>query len=280
MQRNRGDRRGAARLLGVLLLAALMAVPAQGQRAPRVSKHDLPKVYRDARFQRLLDQIFREHGLRVPPLPALLPPSPYADSLRAWLTPFYPDYVAYVEPPRPLRVEKWQLVQRNERHRYERQFDQVKWAYLGNNYFTPLDTAFTREIRARMQAHFGAPTKTLVELDFSRNLRMEEYIQFEYWFILNDSIPVIVMDVNGPFDRGVVVAADHHYRDALFTLRRSFLEPLMDGGRMAPYVDYYYYYRRRRWYRTGFDGRQFFTDSIGQPNLARGRPHLAPDGGD
>ncbi len=265
--------------LGVLLPAVLLALPVQAQQQPRLSKHDLPKIYREARFQRMLGQIYGEHGLRVTPFSATALPSPHADSLLAWLAPFYPDYVPYVPPPKPVRVERWKLIQRNEWITYARQFDAVKWAYLGNNYFTAVDTTFTQEVRARMQARFGAPTKTLAELDFSRNLRMDEYIQFEYWFILNDSIPMIVMDVNGPFDRGVVVACDHRYREALLDLRQSFLTPMMEEGRLAPYVDYYFYYRRRRWYRTGFDGQHFFTDPIGQPNLARGRPQLRSEGG-
>ena len=143
----------------------------------------------------------------------------------------------------------------------------------------PLDTVETKEIRARMQSRFGPPTRTLVELDYSRGLRREEYIQFEYWFILNDSIPMMVMDVNGPFEQGIVVAGDHRYRNILYTMRQSFLGRMMHEETLAPYVDYYYNYASRRWYRTGYDGQQFFTDPIGQPNLARGRPQLARPGG-
>ena len=217
--------------------------------------------------------------LRVQVLPPEHVASP-ADTVGPWIASLAPHYA----PPKIERkvtgkVESWRLVKRIERHEYAEQFEGVKWAYMGNNYITPIDTTHTRILRAYLQGRFGSPTRTLVELDFSRNLRREEYIQFEYWFVLNDSIPMIVMDANGPFDRGVVVACDHRYRNILYNLRQSFLGALMRKEEPAPYVDYYFNYPARRWYRTGYDGQEFFTDPIGQPNLARGRPQLAPQGG-
>ena len=259
------------------LLLALLAMPAVGQRRPVVTRHDVPMMYRDARMKLVLSDIFA-NGMRIPALRPEPMPTRF-DSVLAWMQTKYPGYVAYVPPVPPLRAERWKLIERGQRFRHSKQFNAVEWAFLGNNHFTALDTAFTRDIRARMQGAFGAPTKTLAEIDWSRNLKREEYIQFEYWFIVNDSIPVMVMDVNGPFDRGVVMATDQRYRDEMQQLRRSFLEPIMEGGRRAPYVDYYYSYRRKRWFRTGFDGREFFTDPIGQPNMARGRPRLGTQGG-
>jgi hypothetical protein len=261
----------------LLILAAVS--PANGQTLPRVSRYDVGKVYREARMQMQFDEILSKVNTRVPVRRPEHVPSP-SDTVTLWIARLSP----YYEPPKPVRkltrkVETWQLVKRIERHQYADRFDRVKWAYMGNNYITPLDTTHTQIIRAYMQARFGSPTRTLVELDFSRNLQREEYIQFEYWFILNDSIPMVVMDANGPFDRGVVVACDHRYRSILYTLRQSFLGALVGEEQPAPYVDYYYNYPARRWYRTGFDGREFFTDPIGQPNLARGRPQLAPQGG-
>ncbi|HMB90084.1 MAG TPA: hypothetical protein VKP65_04500 [Rhodothermales bacterium] len=262
----------------LLLLVVLIAVPAEAQNQKRVTKHALPTFYRSARFKKLLRDIYEKQGMRVVAQPYVELTSSQ-DSMLAWMWTMHPNYVEEVPPPEPLTITSTKVIKRNERFRYNKHFnEEVKWAYLGNNYYTALDTMFTRQIRARMQAKYGAPTKTLAELDFTRNLKQEEYIQFEYWFVLNDSIPVIVMDVHGPFDRGVVVATDHKYRDELYILREAFLEPLLEDGRLAPYVDYYYNYRARHWYRTGFDGRQFFTDSIGQPNLARGRPVLPSQG--
>ncbi len=40
--------------------------------------------------------------------------------------------------------------------------------------------------------------------------------------MLNDSVHVVVLDVNGPWDRGVVLAADQEYRSHLPIIKRSF----------------------------------------------------------
>jgi hypothetical protein len=256
-----------------------MVAPAGAQEAPYVSRQELPRIYRAARFQKQYSAMLE--GVRMKAAP--LPPEPVvsgADTVGLWIARQAYNYVPPQIVVKPTsQVTSWEVVKRIERYKYKPQFDVVKWAYLGNNYFTPLDTVHTKEIRARMQSRFGAPTKTLVELDYSRPLHQEEYIQFEYWFILNDSIPMLVMDVNGPFERGIVVAGDHRYRNILYTMRQSFLVKMMWEEEMAPYVDYYFNYVTRRWYRTGYDGQQFFTEPIGEPNLARGRPQLASPGG-
>ena len=250
-------------------------MPVCAQQLPRITRETLPDVYREARFKKQFDKILGTTTIPMTPLPPEHIASP-ADTVGPWIAQQAFDYA----PPQKevkltAKVSSWQLVKRIERHEYQDQFRSVKWAYLGNNYFTPLDTVETKEIRARMQSRVGPPTRTLAELDYTRRLRREEYIQFEYWFILNDSIPMIVMDVNGPFERGIVVACDHRYRHILYTMRQSFLGQMMREEQLGPYVDYYYKYATQRWYRTGYDGQQFFTDLIGQPNLARGRPQLA-----
>ncbi len=271
---------GSALRRGLLVILALvMVAPVYAQDRSIVTRKDLPNVYRDARFKKQYDKLLRTTQMRMTPLPPEHIASP-ADTVGPWIARQAYNYVPPQEEVKfTAKISSWQLIKRIERHKYKRQFESVKWAYLGNNYFTPLDTVKTRKIRARMQSRFGAPTRTLVELDYSRSLRREEYIQFEYWFIVNDSIPMIVMDVNGPFEHGIVVACDHRYRNILYNMRQSFLGRMMHEEELAPYVDYYYNYVSRRWYRTGFDGQQFFTDPIGQPNLARGRPQLARPGG-
>lgn len=262
-------------VIGVVLLAGAPAVPAAAQTPTKgdakLSRYALPEVYREARRQKIFTQILAELPPFVPRPPEPMPNA--YDTLAQWLARFDPDYIPPPPPEVPLVVEQWKLYRRVERSGFERRFAGTEWAYLGNNQYTELDTSRTSLVRARMQERFGAPTKTLVELDYSRNLRAEEYIQFEYWFALNDSIPFIVMDVHGPFDRGVVVLSDQRYRDDLYDLRQQLLATLPEAS-PAPFVDYYYNPRTRRWYRTGFDGHHFFTDPIGQPNLARGRPQL------
>jgi hypothetical protein len=98
----------------------------------------------------------------------------------------------------------------------------------------------------------------------------EDLVQFAYWFVVNDSIPVRVTDANGPSARGLIVSTDRAYRDRLRALRRALLDPLRRKER-APYVDYYYEDETRRWYRVGFDGTSFFREQITRRDIVRGR---------
>ncbi len=172
-------------------------------------------------------------------------------------------------------LERWRVVRRFEQRWFLRRFGQNGWAYLGSNSWTPLDTLRTPELRARLQAHFGDPTRTLAEVDLYQRRPRDEYIQFEYWLVLNDSIPFRIMDVNGPFERGIVVASAPRYRDQLWTIRQALLGRLIIDPRRAPFVDYYYQRETDTWYLTGFDGRAFFLEPIRRPLMIPGRPRLS-----
>lgn len=255
-------------LLCCLLLC--VAAPAQGQ--------SLVERYKSQRFRAQAERIFARHGLRARPLPPAHVPSD-ADTVRLWIAQFNPDVLAPVaapEPPRPrVEITSWKQVRKLERPWFEKEFGSTLWAYVGSNRRTPLDTMMTRELRARLEARFGAPTRTISEVEFRDDLRKEEYIEFEYWFVLNDTIPLIVMDVNGPFERGLVVAGDQRFRAMLDDIKHAFLEELVRSDERAPYVDYYYNMERGTWYRTGYDGRAYFLTPIPRPNLALGRPVLS-----
>lgn len=234
--------------------------------------HELASIYRAAQFQLEFRALLPETGERVTPRP-VEPLATRADTLGSWILRQAFDYTEPSAPPLPPgHVSSWRVIPREERLAQQKAFGDRKWAFLGTNYFTLLDTTRTMEIRARMEHRFGAPTKTVVEIDYRRNLRSEDYIQFEYWFVLNDSIPLIVMDVNGPFDRGVIVATDHGSRDILYPLRQSFLSGMMRDEPFAVYTDYYYNTVTEQWYRVGYDGQAFFNRPIRAPNLSAGRP--------
>ena len=64
---------------------------------------------------------------------------------------------------------------------------------------TVVDQLPTSEIRSRLQAVFGDPTVTLDDFIGMENVRPGNSVQFEYWFVVNDSIPMIVLDIDGPF---------------------------------------------------------------------------------
>lgn len=258
-----------------LLPSSLPAqVQAQQENARAVSRHTFVNVYRQARLQTQLDEILKEIGRSARPMPPEHVPSAGGDSIQAWIIAHLPDSLQPVPNVPSFVVENQKLVSKENRLLWTRHFRKTTWAYLGGTTFNVLDTLRTRDIRARMQAQFGDPTRTLAEIRGRASLVLDEYIQFEYWFVLNDTIPVIVMDTNGPFDRGVVVAIDERFRDHLPLIRSALLEEVLKSPLRRPYIDYYYSKPRRRWYTTGYDGVRFFLHAITEPNLAQGRPQL------
>ncbi len=259
--------RGVARILGFLAFVLLFVVPVRAQ--------NLIDLYVTERLRIQALELGRRAGVRA----ALRPPDPlpYAgDTLRAWLLARRPMPLtpAPEPPPPPFTVERWRLMKKLERNWFEKTFRDTNWAFLGSNTFSPLDTLRTQELRARLQAHFGPPTRTIVELEDPEQRSREELIEFEYWFVLNDTIPLVLMDVNGPFERGLVTATDHRFRDILFDVKETFLRDLVADAKRAPYVDYYYQYDTGTWYLTGYDGSAFFLRRIARPPLFRGRPRL------
>lgn len=168
------------------------------------------------------------------------------------------------------------LMQRLERGWFEETFGDTRWSFLGaGTHRTFFDTTRTQELRARLQAHFGDPTQTLGDAN-PREVKGDR-AQFEYWFVVNDSIPVRVTDASGPLDRGLIVMTDRRYRDRILALRDTLLGALRQPKR-APYVDYYYDDLVERWYRTGFDGEAYFLERISPFDIVPGRRarHIAP----
>ncbi len=254
------------RLLVWLVPVCAALQPAQAQ--------TLIDLYLTERLRVQALELQRRGALHMQPRPPALLPSA-ADTIRAWLLARRPPPPAPPgEPAPPFTVEQWRLMRKLERHWFEKTFRETKWAFLGSNTFSPLDTLRTPELRARLEAHFGPPTKTVVELDSLEHRAREEFVEFEYWFVVNDTIPLVLMDVNGPFERGLVTATDHRFRNILFDLRETFLRDLIAEETRSPYVDYYYQYDTQTWYLTGFDGGAFFLRRIARPALFRGRPRL------
>lgn len=177
-------------------------------------------------------------------------------------------------------IDEVRRVRSLERTWFRNQYADVQWSYLGAGIqLTFFDTTRTRDLRARLQAQFGDPTRTLSEVYSNEwattpDSNREASIQFEYWFIVNDSLPVRVSDVDGPGARGLIFSTDRANRERIEALRASLLDPLRREER-APYVDYYYNEETQRWYRVGFDGQSFFRERISRFDIVPGRrPHL------
>lgn len=255
------------RLTFLLIIALFLAGPARAQQ-------DLIRMFQQAQFEAKAQRFLDSTGLGADYLPMEVLP-PRDEQLKTLWEKIYPKVEKPVEPPRPVfQVTHWKGIRRIERQRYNRTFDRVHWSYQGTLGFLSIDTSYTRTVRGRLEAHFGAPTLTLAEVNLQSIRRPSDYIQFEYWLVANDSIYVRVIDPRGPYDRGIVMATDQKYRHLLPDLRRALEEELKPVRRPSPYVDYYYDQEDRSWYRTGYDGRRYFTDRIPEPKLMLGRPRL------
>ena len=252
------------------LLAAVLAPDARAQQE-RSEDANLGRLYRRARIDALAERFARR---RLAPMPPVRLRTPRLDSLRAWVAPATTREHPEKSPAPPVpRIRERRAVLPLGRPVFKRRFAGVDWAYLGRTTGrrTVLDTMKTRRLRARLQGHYGDPTRTVVDADTLEGRPASEYVQFEYWFVANDSIPLKVVDPGGPFDRGLVFSAPARYRERLAELREDFFAPLIAARLRAPYVDYYYDTASGTWYRTGFDGRRFFTEPVDRSDVVPGR---------
>lgn len=176
------------------------------------------------------------------------------------------------EPLETFGVSSVRLISKLEAVAYDQLFVEVDWSFVGSSSRSPADTLKTADIRGRLEYHFGPPTRTLAEMEDPESKRREDIILFEYWFLVNGDIPVMILDVNGPWDRGIVLAAEMKYRSRLDHIKKEIMGQLISRPDRKPFVDYFFNFDQRQWYVTGFDGATFFDKRIQRPNLSMGRP--------
>ncbi len=212
--------------------------------------------------------------------------------------PVWDDVMAVLHPPGPVAADTappiplfvvWdvQVVRRLSRAWFEDQFVGTRWTYLGSERVSPLDTTRTWRLRAALESAYGRPTETVVEKGLEARekgeaLNVSTSLQFGYWLVVNGSIPVVVTDVSGPLDRGLVMASDADLGEPqLRGLRAALLEPLAQAAQiassLAEHVDLFYDAEAGRWYQAGYDGTRFRIESIPAPNLRLGRPYRFTD---
>lgn len=250
----------------LVLLLAILPVAAQ---APG----DLVARYRAAFLQRELTRFYEQYGARRPVAPLMRPvlqDTVLEASLRAL---DFEELPLVIEPlPEMLVVENVRRYGRLERLAFGMRFPDVAWSFLGSNYRTALDTALTWRLRGALEARYGMPTQTVVETE--ERLQQGTTFQFEYWLAVNDTIPLVVSDPNGPRGRGLILATDARYRSLLPVLREALFGGLATE-RPAPYADYFYDPELRAWYLTGYDRMGFVMRSIARPAFrTSGRPPI------
>ncbi len=242
--------------------------------APRAQ--DLVETLRRQRMEARIAEAAAEVGEAVPARPPALVPIPPDRILSAF------DLAVATERARADSVVRaradsvaraarfgpidWYPVAAHEQGEFLQAYREVFW--MAVNSPAPTDSVATPELRARLGALFGAPTRNAAAAE-QEGYAGSEYVQFEYWLVVNDSIPLLVMDTNGPFGRGLLVAGDDRYERVLPAIKADLAAQLQAAHPPAPYADYYRSREPDGWYRTGYDGLTYFTQEVRTPRWAR-----------
>ena len=162
---------------------------------------------------------------------------------------------------------RWRKIAAEDQGEFLDRYREVFWQSIGTP--NPQDTLATSHFRARLNGLFGAPTRNAAAME-QEEYAGSEFVQFEYWLIANDSIPILVLDIDGPFGRGLLVAADEAYTDDYAAIKDDLFEKMFKSE-PTPYADYYHSRERSQWYRTGFDGTEYFIREVRRPRWAARR---------
>lgn len=158
-------------------------------------------------------------------------------------------------------------VSNSERAQFQSRFSNVAWTGQGLYNPTTIDRLPTMELRARLQSVFGNPTQTIEDL-INNNFRPGKAIQFEYWLIIDDEIPMMILDLDGPFENGMVYVGASRYVDLMPEIKRTLTRMLMDDSvDLEPYSDFFFSPEREEWYQVEYRDGEFFRNPIDKPNF-------------
>ena len=154
----------------------------------------------------------------------------------------------------------------DERAQFEQKFSNISWTGQGLYNSTTIDRIPTVELRSRLQAVFGEPTQTIEDLINTANFRPGKAVQFEYWFIIDDEIPMMILDLDGPFENGLVYVGASRYIDLMPQVKRTLNRMLMNEyGELAPFSEYFYSHERDQWYKVEYKDGEFSHETINRP---------------
>lgn len=158
-------------------------------------------------------------------------------------------------------------VDRSQRTEFQQRYANISWTGQGLYNPTTIDRIPTIELRSRMQAVFGDPTQSIGDLINTRNYRPGKAVQFEYWFIIDGEIPMMVLDLDGPFENGLVYVGASRYIDLMPQVKRTFTRMLMEeGDSLASFSDYFYSPERDQWYEVSYNNGEFEREMIDRPS--------------
>lgn len=169
------------------------------------------------------------------------------------------------QTPDPFRVPEFRKIELSEAAAFERQHRNVMWSGQGFQGRTAMDQIPAMELRARFQTVFGNPTKRLEDLITRPGFRLAEAIQYEYWFMVNETIPIMVLDIDGPFASGLVYAGPVASMDFLPEIKRALSAKLMGVNELAEFTDIFYSPERNQWFEISYKNGEFETKETSRP---------------
>jgi hypothetical protein len=173
--------------------------------------------------------------------------------------------ISLAQIPDAFREPVIKKVETADRAAFKRQYRDIIWTGMGMQGATTMDHLPTSELRARFQALYGNPTQTLEHLVNSPDFRAAECVQFEYWFVVNDSIPIMVLDIDGPFTNGLVYGVASRYIDVMPGIKRALSNKMMGVREMGEYTDYFFSPERNEWYEVSYRDGRFNNKKIDRP---------------
>ena len=163
-----------------------------------------------------------------------------------------------------LATLRWEKVRPADQGPFLEQYREAFWTSAPTGGRAPIDTTSTAVLRGKLQAAFGDPTRN-GDAQKRYGYGGSDRVQFEYWFAVNDTIPVIVLDLDGPFGRGLMIAADETQAALLPALKADLAARLARERTADPWLDYYHSFERGAWYRTGYNGAERYTVEVRPP---------------
>lgn len=159
-------------------------------------------------------------------------------------------------------------VEYNERAQFQQRFANINWTGQGLYNPTTIDRIPTIELRSRLQAAFGNPTQTIGDLINANNFRPGKAIQFEYWFIIDDEMPLMILDLDGPFENGLVYVGASRFIDMMPQVKRTLNRMLMgENGNPAEFSDYFFSPERDQWYLVQYKDGEYTREMINRPRF-------------